>query len=207
MKKFPLVLLCTSAMLVGCASRPVDNIPSAAEAGNSVAVGSTPGAGAIGDSTDTYGTDQSLLNGEGLPSVGADSVGVAGRNFGSDTYFDREAIFDPGSPLADRIFYFEYDRDTLSDQYLDTITDHGRYLATYPEALVRLEGHADERGTREYNIALAERRAQAVKRLMMLQGASYNQIISISYGEEQPAVLGQTEDAYGRNRRVELVYE
>ncbi len=204
MKKYPLILVFGSALLIGCAGRPIDDIPSAAEAGSEVPVGSAPGAGAI-DSTDTFGTDQALLNGEGL--AGTDSLQDAGRSFGTDTFFDKEAIFDPGSPLAQRVFYFEYDRDTLSDQYLDTITDHGRYLATYPDSLVRLEGHADERGTREYNIALAERRAQAVKRLMMLQGASYNQIITISYGEEQPAVLGQTEDAYARNRRVELVYE
>ncbi|MGB0867328.1 MAG: peptidoglycan-associated lipoprotein Pal [Granulosicoccaceae bacterium] len=203
----PIILLCAGALLVGCASRPVDNIPSAAEAGNDVAVGATPGAGAIEDTTDTYGTDQNGLDGQGLAGLADGSLAASGPSFGSDTYFEREAIFDPGSPLADRIFYFAYDRDTLSDQYLDTITDHGRYLATYPDALVRLEGHADERGTREYNIALAERRAQSVKRLMMLQGASYNQIITISYGEEQPAVLGQTEEAYSRNRRVELVYE
>jgi len=205
MKKYPLVWLCASALLVGCASRSVDNIPSASEANRSVAVGETPSAGAI-DGADTYGTEQSLLDGQGI-AMGEGEVADVGRSFGSDTYFDKEAIYDPGSPLSQRVFYFEYDRDTLSDQYLDTITDHGRYLATYPEALARLEGHADERGTREYNIALAERRAQAVKRLMMLQGASYNQIITISYGEEQPAVLGQTEDAYSRNRRVELVYE
>lgn len=213
MKKLPLksslkptfVWLCAGTLLVGCATGPVDNIPSAAEAGSDIAVGSAPGAGAIGG-TDTFGTDQSLFDAEGMVSSAVDGVDV-GRSFGSDAFFDREAIFDAGSPLSQRVFYFEYDRDTLSDQYLDTITDHGRYLATYPESLVRLEGHADERGTREYNIALAERRAQAVKRLMMLQGASYNQIITISYGEEQPAVLGQTDDAYSRNRRVELVYE
>lgn len=204
MMKHTLTALCAAALLAGCANRPVDDIPSASEAGSDVAVGSSPGAGAGAvDGADTYGTDQNGLDGSGLAGL----AGGDGASYGSDTYFEREAIFDPGSPLASRIFYFEYDRDTLSDQYLDTITDHGRYLATYPDALVRLEGHADERGTREYNIALAERRAQAVKRLMMLQGASYNQIITISYGEEQPAVLGQTEEAYASNRRVELVYE
>ncbi len=206
MNKSPLICLCAAALMSACASRPVDNIPSAAEAGSNVAVGGTPGAGAI-EGADTYGTDQSLFDGQGVAGSELGADGAVGRSFGTDTFFDREAIFDPGSPLSQRVFYFEYDRDTLSDQYLDTITDHGRYLATYPESLVRLEGHADERGTREYNIALAERRAQAVKRLMMLQGASYNQIITISYGEEQPAVLGQTDDAYARNRRVELVYE
>lgn len=206
MKKSPILWIFASVLLVGCASNRGDGIPSAAEAGSDIAVGSATGTGTgIIEEPDTYGTDQNSLEGQGGLIAGTD--GSIGRSFGTDTFFERESIYDPGSPLAQRIFYFEYDRDTLSDQYLDTITDHGRYLATYPDILVRLEGHADERGTREYNIALAERRAQAVKRLMMLQGASYNQIITISYGEEQPAVLGQTDDAYARNRRVELVYE
>jgi len=119
----------------------------------------------------------------------------------------REAIYDPDSTLAQRIFYFDFNQDTIDSDYIDAISDHGRYLATYPDTTVRLEGHADERGTREYNIALGERRAQAIKRLIMLQGASYNQVITLSYGEEQPAVLGQTESAWSQNRRVELIYE
>lgn len=202
MKNHPLILVCCSVLFVGCASGPIDNIPSSSEANRGMRV---EGVSEELDEADTYAAEHDPLG--ALRSPGEDGVGVAGRSFGSNSFFDKEAIFDSASPLAQRVFYFEYDRDTLSEQYLDTITDHGRYLATYPNALVRLEGHADERGTREYNIALAERRAQAVKRLMMLQGASYNQIITVSYGEEQPAVLGQTAVAYTRNRRVELVYE
>jgi len=83
---------------------------------------------------------------------------------------------------------------------------HARYLAQHPSASVRLEGHADERGTREYNIALGERRAKAVERLLIVNGASTSQVETISYGEEKPAVLGSGEQSWAQNRRVELIY-
>ena len=83
---------------------------------------------------------------------------------------------------------------------------HGRYLAQNPQASVRLEGHADERGSREYNIGLGERRAQSVRRALALQGANPEQLSTVSYGEERPAVLGSDEEAWRLNRRVELVY-
>ena len=83
---------------------------------------------------------------------------------------------------------------------------HGEYLASNGDALVRLEGHADERGTREYNIGLGEQRAQAVRRVLLLQGASADQLGTVSYGEERPAVTGAGDEAYLQNRRVELVY-
>ncbi|MDA3869719.1 MAG: OmpA family protein, partial [Gammaproteobacteria bacterium] len=80
------------------------------------------------------------------------------------------------------------------------------YLSANPAASVRVEGHTDERGTREYNVALADRRAQSVERLLMFQGAGNDQITIISYGEEKPARLGHDETAWSMNRRVELVY-
>ena len=83
---------------------------------------------------------------------------------------------------------------------------HAAFLAKNPSQKVRLEGHADERGSREYNIGLGERRAQAVRRALMLQGVTENQITTVSYGEERPAVQGSDEAAYAKNRRVELVY-
>jgi peptidoglycan-associated lipoprotein len=87
------------------------------------------------------------------------------------------------------------------------LTAHAQYLTTNPGASVRLEGHADETGSREYNIGLGERRAQAVRRILMLQGASASQLTTVSYGEERPAALGSDEESYSLNRRVELVYE
>jgi peptidoglycan-associated lipoprotein len=86
------------------------------------------------------------------------------------------------------------------------VTAHAKYLNGNAGNKVRLEGHSDERGSREYNIGLGERRAQAVRRALMLQGVTEAQITTVSYGEERPAVQGSDEAAYAKNRRVELVY-
>lgn len=104
------------------------------------------------------------------------------------------------------IIYFDYDRAEVKSEYVPVIAAHAKYLNANSSRTVRLEGHTDERGSREYNIGLGERRAQAVRRALMLQGVADTQITTVSYGEERPAVLGSDETAYARNRRVELVY-
>ena len=114
---------------------------------------------------------------------------------------------DQGSPLASRVIYFEYDSAKVSDDSLATLEAHGNFIAGNGNIHVRLEGHADERGSREYNIALGDRRSQSVRRILLFQGASSDQLDTISYGEERPAELGHDEAAWSKNRRVELVYE
>jgi peptidoglycan-associated lipoprotein len=109
--------------------------------------------------------------------------------------------------LADRIIYFEYDSAKLSSESIAILETHGNFLATNGEVTVRLEGHTDERGSREYNIALGDRRAQSVRRVLLFQGASSDQVETVSYGEEEPAVAGHDEAAWGKNRRVELIYK
>jgi len=104
------------------------------------------------------------------------------------------------------VVYFEYDSAEISQQYVPVVTAHAQYLVKYPTARVRLEGHTDERGSREYNIGLGERRAQAVRSALMLQGVADAQITTVSYGEERPAVEGSDEAAHAQNRRVELVH-
>jgi peptidoglycan-associated lipoprotein len=106
--------------------------------------------------------------------------------------------------LATTVFYFEFDKSDLNTQARDALTVHASDLKANPNMRVRLEGHASEEGTREYNLALGERRAQAVERYLQVQGVSANQMEVISYGEEMPAQTGTTEQAYSRNRRVEL---
>lgn len=103
-------------------------------------------------------------------------------------------------------FYFDFDQSVVRQEGFADLEGHARYLANNPSAKVRLEGHADERGTREYNIALGEARANAVARLLIVNGASNGQIETISYGEEKPAMLGHTESEWSLNRRVELSY-
>lgn len=121
--------------------------------------------------------------------------------------YEKDAIFDANNVLSERIIYFAFDSNEVSDEYLELVKHHGRYLSFNPQARLRLEGHADERGTREYNIALAERRAQAVRQLMLLEGAGEDQITVVSYGEEKPVAFGHDEESMQLNRRVEIVYE
>jgi len=111
-----------------------------------------------------------------------------------------------GELLSKRIVYFDFDSAEVRADSQTVVAAHARYLAGAPAQKVRLEGHADERGSREYNIGLGERRAQSVRRALMLQGVAESQITTVSYGEERPAVAGSDEQAYSANRRVEIVY-
>ncbi|MDX1252782.1 MAG: peptidoglycan-associated lipoprotein Pal [Gammaproteobacteria bacterium] len=113
---------------------------------------------------------------------------------------------DPSSPLSKRVVYFEYDSSEIRDDARPVIEAHAAYLAQRSTASIVLEGHADERGSREYNLALGERRAKAVQQLMLLKGASARQIEVVSFGEERPVSAGHDDMAWSQNRRVELVY-
>lgn len=102
--------------------------------------------------------------------------------------------------------YFDFDSSEITGSGTDVVAAHAKYLASHQGTRVRLEGHTDERGSREYNIGLGERRAQAVRRSLLLQGATDAQISTVSYGAERPAVSGHDEAAWAKNRRVEIVY-
>ncbi len=104
------------------------------------------------------------------------------------------------------VVYFDFDRSDIRADFNQMLSEHGGFLAQNPAASVRLEGHADETGSREYNIGLGERRAQSVRQVLLLQGASASQLTTVSYGEERPAALGSDEESYSLNRRVELIY-
>lgn len=118
-----------------------------------------------------------------------------------------EAIdFDPSSGELPDIIYFDFDSSEVRAGDTDVVSRHAVQLASNPGWRVRLEGHADERGSREYNIGLGERRAQAVRRLLLIQGASASQISTVSFGEERPQAEGSNEAAYELNRRVEINY-
>lgn len=106
--------------------------------------------------------------------------------------------------LRQTVFYFDFDVAEFKGADRDTLTFHARDLAANPNKRVRLEGHADERGTREYNLALGERRGNTILNYLIVNGASRSQIEVVSYGEERPAQSGQGESAWSRNRRVEI---
>jgi len=113
---------------------------------------------------------------------------------------------DPNNLLSKRTVYFDFDSADVLAEDREIIMAHAQYLASHPDAKVVLEGHTDERGTREYNIALGERRAKAVSQLMLLQGVAQSQMDIISFGEERPVAPEHDESAWRLNRRVEILY-
>lgn len=139
-------------------------------------------------------------------AAGAASSGVDEGGLGTGGAMGGSALGGPGASAENRIIYFEFDRFDVKSEYQAVIKAHGQYLSANPGARVRLEGHADERGSREYNIGLGEKRAQAVRQVLLLQGATVDQLGTVSYGEERPAVTGSDEEAWSLNRRVEIVY-
>src|SRR5262245_12599634 len=137
------------------------------------------------------------------PEAGADSSGAAA---GASAEEGAEAPGPQEGMLAKRTIYFDFDSSEIRGEGTDIVAAHAKHLASNNGVHIRLEGHTDERGSREYNIGLGERRAQAVRRAMLLQGASDAQISTVSYGEERPAAAGSDESAWAKNRRVEVVY-
>jgi len=147
---------------------------------------------------------------DGSSGYDTDGGGATSSGAGDDGYMSGSAFDDPTAPggtLEIRVIYFAYDKADVDEASRALLAEHGNYLADNPDRDLRLEGHTDERGSREYNIGLGERRAQAVRQILLLRGASAAQLSTVSYGEERPAVLGSDEEAWSLNRRVELVYK
>jgi peptidoglycan-associated lipoprotein len=116
-------------------------------------------------------------------------------------------LTDPGNILSKRSVYFDYDSTVVKEEFKPVVTAHARYLTDNRGRRVVVQGNTDERGSREYNIALGQRRADSVKKMMMLLGATDSQIETISFGEEKPRASGSTEAAYAENRRADIVYD
>lgn len=174
------LLMAGTVLLSGCPKKATTVQPPTA--GSQVGGGATTGAGA-GASTSGSSIDD-----------GAGSQG-GGRGMGMDG----------AGSMAGRVIYFDFDKSEIKAEYAGVITTNAQNLTSHPAAKVKLEGNTDERGTREYNIGLGERRAQAVRRALMLQGVAETQITTVSFGAERPAVEGDDEAAWAKNRRVELV--
>ena len=121
-------------------------------------------------------------------------------------YTDARNFDNPASLLSKRVVYFDYDKSSVRPEFRGIVSAHAAYTAAHSSARVTLEGHADERGSREYNLGLGERRGNAVMGLMSAQGSRGNQLNVVSYGEERPACRVSDENCWGQNRRVEIVY-
>jgi peptidoglycan-associated lipoprotein len=136
------------------------------------------------------------------PSTGVDTRGAPDPR----DYSDARNFDNPESLLSKRVIYFDFDKSTVRPEFRGIVSAHAAYAAAHSTARVTLEGHADERGTREYNLGLGERRGNAVSGLMSAQGAMGNQLAVVSYGEERPTCRVSDEECWSLNRRVEIVY-
>ena len=179
MRNFVLVAILAAA-LVGCSSTPTTEAP----------VEDRGAAGAAG------------AGAGGAQTGGAQGAGVSG----SATAGARNPLRDPGSILSKRSIYFDFDSFVVKDEYRPLVEAHARYLQQNRTARMTIQGNTDERGSREYNIALGQKRADSVKRMMTLLGATESQIETVSFGKEKPKNPGHDESAYAENRRDDILY-
>lgn len=138
------------------------------------------------------------------PTVEDKSVGTGGA--GTQPGVEGKAVEGKADLLSQRRVHFAFDSSAIDDENRAIVEAHAKYLAANKNVKLVLEGHADERGTREYNLALGERRAQAVERMMKLLGVSADRIKVVSYGEEKPLCQQHDENCWAQNRRVEILY-
>jgi peptidoglycan-associated lipoprotein len=181
MNRILLAALTGAALLLleaGC-SKSMQRVPRTAEA-----------------TTDTISGAQASGAANGAAAAGATDTGADAQGGGASA---------PAGVA--RLIYFDFDSSEIKPEFVSVIAAHARALARNASIRVRLEGHTDERGSPEYNIGLGERRAQAVRRALMLQGVTEAQVTTVSYGEERPAAAGQDETAWAKNRRVEFIYQ
>lgn len=169
------------SLLAACSSKPVKEEPKAAVEDKSPAATQTAPQAATTDSSATT-----------APAATSD-VAV-------------NPLTDPNNILSKRNVFFDFDKDEVKAEYRPLVEAHAKYLVANPNAKVFVQGNADDRGSREYNLALGQRRAAAVKKVMNLNGASDKQIETVSYGEEKPRCSEQTESCWSQNRRADFVY-
>jgi len=135
-------------------------------------------------------------SGNGASIYGVDAQGV-----------DDAELNDPNSPLSQRSVYFDFDKYTVKEAYRPLVSAHSNYLNTHKARRIVIQGNTDERGGREYNLALGQKRAEAVRRSMALQGVSDSQMEAVSFGKEKPRAEGHNEAAWSQNRRADIVYQ
>lgn len=116
------------------------------------------------------------------------------------------ALKDPKSPLAKRSIYFDFDSYVVKDEYQTLLNHHAQFLIKNPQMKMLIQGNADERGSREYNLALGQKRAEAVKKALMLLGVKESQLEAVSLGEEKPVCTEATESCWAQNRRGDMLY-
>ena len=183
-----LIAAAFAALLAGCQSQPTTQSAAPVEDRSATSGSTTPG---------------------GASTAGAGTGGVSGSQQGATrpgTGTSGNPLRDPSSVLSKRAVYFDFDSFTVRDEFRPLIEAHGRDLAQNRSARMTIQGNTDDRGSREYNIALGQKRADAVKRMMTLLGAQDGQIETVSFGKEKPRNGGHDEAAWAENRRDDILY-
>lgn len=194
--KAPLLGLLTAAVLAGCGSSVKLNDDPAAAANAALGAADLAAGGAAG-AAGTGNVNGAALGGMGGVGGGANVAGVQADGAG--------ALGQAPANLG-RVLYFDYDDFSVRAEFAPLIESHARVLNNDRQRRIALEGHTDDRGGREYNLALGQKRADAVRRSLALLGVTEDQMEAVSFGEEKPASAGSDENAYSLNRRVELTY-
>jgi peptidoglycan-associated lipoprotein len=198
----PLLIVLT---LTACSSSgPVASIEDRNQAAKGAKTGQAPGAAAAAGANANKGVETVAL-----PPGGASGAATEGKPLeGSveDKAGAADPRKDPASPLSKRSIYFDYDSIVVKDDYRAVIEAHAAYLIAHKDAKVILQGNTDDRGSREYNLALGQRRAEAVRKALSVLGVGEPQLEAVSFGEEKPRAVGDTEQAYAENRRADIVY-
>ncbi len=175
--------LAIALLLVACKSTPMKEAPAKVE----------------DKSTNSQTTNNTTNN-------DADASGVKEVVVDSSTNNANSALHDPNNILSKRVIYFDYDKDVVKDEFRPLVEAHAKYLLANPQAKMVIQGNTDERGTREYNLSLGQRRSVAVKKALNLLGVQDKQIETISYGEEKASTCSD-ENCYQMNRHADIVYE
>jgi peptidoglycan-associated lipoprotein len=160
-----------------------------------------PGATTTGTTAADKGVETSAL-----PASGVSGSGVEGKALEGSVAAGKDPRKDPASPLSKRSIYFDFDSYVVKDDYRPMVEAHAAYLVAHKDAKIVLQGNTDDRGSREYNLALGQRRAESVRKALSVLGANDAQMEAVSFGEEKPRAAGDTEQAYAENRRVDIIY-
>jgi peptidoglycan-associated lipoprotein len=199
MKRIVLIA-CIGSLLVACSTTP--------ETQNAAPVDErSPGAGIPPPPPGTSPAGSSTLSGSAIPPGGS-GAGAAGTGAGSQGGTGRtSALTDPNNPLSKRSVFYDYDSFVIKDEFRPLIEAHGRYLRDNRAAHIVVQGNTDERGGREYNLALGHKRAESVKRALSILGVQEQQVETVSFGKEKPRAPGSDEAAWAQNRRSDIVYQ
>ncbi len=181
MKRF-LIAAGLAAVLAGCSSTPIEEGAPVEDRGAATAPPTTASTGVA-----TPGLSASEMERQRLEA-------------------DKKLLTDPASPLSKRSVFFDYDSDRIRDEFKSLVEAHAKFLRDRPYQKMLIQGNADDRGSREYNLALGQRRADALKRALVTLGAGEKQVEAASLGEEKPRCTEQTETCWAQNRRADMLY-